>query len=47
MDTISSFVTAISSANPLVLITVVSVEALYVVLECDRQFCKALSKGND
>lgn len=47
MDTISSFVTAISSANPLVLITVVSVVALYVVLECVRQICKALSKGND
>lgn len=47
MDSIASFVTAISSANPLVLVTVISVVALYVVLGCVRQICKALSKGND
>lgn len=47
MNTFTSFVTAISSANPLVLVTVVSVVALFVVLECVRQLCKALSKGND
>jgi len=46
MEPIASFVTAISSANPLVLVTVISVVALYVVLECVRQICKALSKGD-
>jgi hypothetical protein len=47
MESFTSFVTAISGANPLVLVTVVSVVALLVVLECVRQLCKALSKGND
>lgn len=47
MDTFVSFVSAISNANPLVLVTVVSVVALLVVAECVRQLCRAISKGKD
>jgi hypothetical protein len=42
METIESLISAISSANPLVLVTIISVVALYVVLEC----VKHLSKGD-
>lgn len=47
MSTFVSFVSAISNANPLVLVTVISVVALLVVAECVRQFCRAISKGDD
>lgn len=47
MTTLVSFITAISNANPLVLVTVISVVALLVVGECVRQLCRAISKGND
>lgn len=44
MDTFTSFVSAISNANPLVLVTVISVVALLVVAECVRQLSRAISK---
>lgn len=47
MNTFVSFISAISNANPLVLVTVISVVALLVVAECVRQLCRAISKGND
>ena len=47
MSHFASFVSAISDANPLVLVTVISVVALLVVAECVRHFCKALTKGKD
>lgn len=47
MNTFVSFISAISNANPLVLVTVISVVALLVVAECVRQLCRAISKGDD
>lgn len=47
MDTISAFFSMVSGANPLVLVTTVSVVALLVVAECVRQVCKTVSKGKD
>lgn len=37
----------IAGADPLVLITVVSVVALLVVMECVRLMCGAIAKGSD
>jgi len=49
MEIFTAFISAISDANPMVLVTVISVVALLVVAECVRQLCKAIlsSKGND
>lgn len=48
MDTWANFITALSGANPIVLVAFVCVVALLVVGECVRQLCKALSaKGKD
>jgi hypothetical protein len=50
MDSLTAFttvITALSSANPAVLITVVSVTALCVVATCVWQMCKAIIKGKD
>lgn len=46
MSTFISFISAISNADPLVLVTVISVVALLVVSECVRQLCRAISKGD-
>lgn len=43
---VSAF-SAMSNANPTVLVAVISVVALLVVAECVRQVCKVLSKGRE
>lgn len=44
MEIFTAFISAISDANPMVLVTVISVVALLVVAECVRQLCKAMRK---